>query len=91
MGISISASASISVRTSTIDSISISRIPFGDHLLKLERYREDYHGPCTRMTGTHREVHNIVSMCVCIYIYIYIYIDVSHVRLVGKGLDSAVP
>ena len=34
-----------------------------------------------------------------IYIYIYIhslyvcilYIDVSHVRLVGKGLDSAVP
>ena len=25
------------------------------------------------------------------YIYIYIYIDVSHVRLVGKGLDSAVP
>ena len=28
---------------------------------------------------------------ICVYIYIYIYIDVSHVRLVGKGLDSAVP
>ena len=26
-----------------------------------------------------------------IYIYIYIYIGMSHVRLVGKGLDSAVP
>ena len=34
----------------------------------------------------------------CIYIYIYIhtyiyilYIGMSHVRLVGKGIDSAVP
>ena len=24
-------------------------IPFGDHPLKLERYREDQHGPCARM------------------------------------------
>ena len=39
-----------------------------------------------------------IRICVYIYIYIYIcylslspYIDVSHVRLVGKGLDSAVP
>ena len=30
-----------------------------------------------------------IYIYVCIYIYIYI--DVSHVRLVGKGLDSAVP
>ena len=35
-------------------------------------------------------------MYIHIYIYIYIYIYVfffgmSHVRLVGKGLDSAVP
>ena len=32
------------------------RIPFGDHPLKLERYREDYHGPCARMTRINREV-----------------------------------
>ncbi len=25
-------------------------IPFGIHILKLERYREDQHGPCARMT-----------------------------------------
>ena len=31
-------------------------IPFGDHPLKLERYREDQHGPCARMTRTNREV-----------------------------------
>ena len=31
-------------------------IPFGDHPLKLERYREDWHGPCARMTRTNREV-----------------------------------
>ena len=31
-------------------------IPFGDHPLTLERYREDLHGPCARMTCTHREV-----------------------------------
>ena len=34
----------------------IVRIPFGDHPLKLERYREDSHGPCARMTRTNREV-----------------------------------
>ena len=32
------------------------RIPFGDHPIKLERYREDLHGPCARMTRTNREV-----------------------------------
>ena len=42
-----------------------------------------------------------ICMYVCIYIYIYVhvyiyicmyvYIGMSHVRLVGKGLDSAVP
>ena len=31
-------------------------IPFGDHPLKLERYREDLYGPRARMTRTHREV-----------------------------------
>ena len=31
-------------------------ISFGDHPLKLERCREDQHGPCARMTRTHREV-----------------------------------
>ena len=31
-------------------------IPFGDHPLKLERCREDKHGPCARMTHTNREV-----------------------------------
>ena len=31
-------------------------IPFGDHPLKLERCREDQHGPCARMTRTHGEV-----------------------------------
>ncbi len=25
-------------------------IPYGIHILKLERYREDQHGPCARMT-----------------------------------------
>ena len=25
-------------------------IPFGDHPLELERYREDQYGPCARMT-----------------------------------------
>ena len=30
-------------------------VSFGDHPLKLERYREDSHGPCARMTRTHRE------------------------------------
>ena len=29
------------------------RIPFGDHPLTSERHREDYHGPCARMT-THK-------------------------------------
>ena len=32
------------------------RVPFGDHPLKLERRREDSHGPCARMTRTNREV-----------------------------------
>ena len=32
------------------------RISFGDHPLISERYREDQHGPCARMTRTHREV-----------------------------------
>ena len=32
------------------------QIPFGDHSFKLERCREDQHGPCARMTRTHREV-----------------------------------
>ena len=32
-----------------------SRIPFGDHPLKLERYREDWHGPSVGMTRTNRE------------------------------------
>ena len=36
--------------------ISLVRIPFGDHPLTLERYREDWHGPCARMTRTDREV-----------------------------------
>ena len=31
-------------------------IPFGDHPLKLERYREDYHGQCARVTRTNQEV-----------------------------------
>ena len=31
-------------------------IALGDHPLNLERYREDYHGPCARMTRTNREV-----------------------------------
>jgi len=31
------------------------RIPSGDHPLKLERYREDWHGPCARVTRTNRE------------------------------------
>ena len=31
-------------------------IPFGDHPSKLERYREDEHDPCARMTRTSREV-----------------------------------
>ena len=35
-------------------------IPFGDHPLKLERCREDQHGPCARMTRTNREVLTIV-------------------------------
>ena len=30
-------------------------MPFGDHRLKLERHREDQHGPCARMTRTTRE------------------------------------
>ena len=34
-----------------------SRIPFGDHPLKSERYREDSHGPGARMTRTNREVY----------------------------------
>jgi len=34
----------------------ISWIPFGDHPLNLEQYREDEHGPCARMTRTNREV-----------------------------------
>ena len=34
-------------------------IPFGDQPSQLERYREDYHGPCTRMTRTNREVYQI--------------------------------
>ena len=29
---------------------------FGDHPFKLERYREYQHGPCARVTRTHREV-----------------------------------
>ena len=36
-------------------------IPFGDHLLNLERYREYQHGPCARMTRT------IVKSCVCFH------------------------
>ena len=31
------------------------RIPFGDHPFKLERRREDQHGPCARMTRAIRE------------------------------------
>ena len=31
-------------------------IPFGDHPLELERYREHQCGPCARMTRTSREV-----------------------------------
>ena len=34
-------------------------IPFGDHPLKLERHREDQHGPCARMTRTNREEYRI--------------------------------
>ena len=34
-------------------------IPLEDHPLKLERYREDEHGPCARMTRTNREVYHI--------------------------------
>ena len=30
-------------------------------------------------------------MYIYIYVYIHICIGMSHVRLVGKGLDSAVP
>ena len=35
--------------------------------------------------------HACMPNYVCVYIYIYIYIVLSHVWLVGKGLDSAVP
>ena len=31
----------------------------GDHPIKLERYREDWHGPCARMTRTNREVYQV--------------------------------
>jgi len=37
-------------------SAELVRIPFGDHPLTLERCREDYRGPCARMTRTNREV-----------------------------------
>ena len=37
------------------------------------------------------DIHIYIYIYMHIYIYIYIYVDVSHVRLVGKGLDSAVP
>jgi hypothetical protein len=31
-------------------------IPFGDYPLQVERYREDQHGPCAKMTRADREV-----------------------------------
>ena len=36
-------------------------IPFGDHPLTLERYREYQHVPCARMTRTTREEHRVDS------------------------------
>ena len=36
-------------------------------------------------------IHIYIYRYIFIYTYVCVYIDVSHVRLVGKGLDSAVP
>ena len=41
------------------------RIPFGDHPLKLERYREYEPGPCARMTRTNREVQTCFMLRAC--------------------------
>ena len=42
-------------------------------LFKLERCREDLHGPCARMTRTHREVYTILSDIKYDYYYYYYY------------------
>ena len=66
------------------------RIPFGDHPLNLERYREDQHGLDARMTRTNREgqtiyAHIRTQTCLCvshaIYIYIYIYVAYVYVHV----------
>ena len=44
----------------TIILVLIARIPFGDHPFKLERCREDEHGPCARLTRTNREASTSV-------------------------------
>ena len=48
---------------SKLNILAKNRIPFGDHPLKLERYREDLHGPCARMTRTNREEYTIFISC----------------------------
>ena len=43
-------------------------IPFGDHPLRLERCREDEHGPCARMKAAVRfEVDCPICLRVCDY------------------------
>ena len=57
----------------TVECVLGAWIPFGDHPLKLERRREDKHGPCARMTRTHREVQAISFCCYFIFILFFYF------------------
>ena len=73
----------------TTDSASAFQIPFGDHPLNLERYREYSHGPCARITRTNAYyvilcyviVCYILCVYVCIYIYYHHYIMCIHIYI----------
>ena len=58
-------------------------------------------GRSPREASTYVYIYIYIYICIyismyiyvylCISVYIYVYVGMSHVRLVGKGLDSAVP